>query len=74
MDSRKKMNGERSLEEQERRIKIPRRSFADKWRDRFRRRGRRHDPMLVLSMSTFNFDCGWSRVFDPLHTHENGNR
>jgi hypothetical protein len=29
----------------------------------FRRRGRRHDPMLVLNMSIFNFAYGWSRTF-----------
>jgi hypothetical protein len=29
----------------------------------FRRRARRHDPMLLLNMSLFNFTDGWSRVF-----------
>jgi hypothetical protein len=29
----------------------------------FPRRGRRHDPMLVLNMSAFNFTDGWSRTF-----------
>lgn len=29
----------------------------------FRRRVRRHDPMLVLNMSIFNFADGWSRTF-----------
>jgi hypothetical protein len=28
-----------------------------------RRRVRKHDPMLVLNMSLFNFTDGWSRVF-----------
>jgi hypothetical protein len=28
-----------------------------------RRGGRRHDPMLVLNMSIFNFTDGWSRTF-----------
>jgi hypothetical protein len=32
-------------------------------RRRLRRRGRRHDPMLVLNMSIFNFTDGWSRTF-----------
>ncbi len=32
---------------------------------------RRHDPMLVLSMSIFNFDTGWNRVLNPIKTHEN---
>jgi len=29
----------------------------------FRRRARRHDPMLVLNMSIFNFTDGWNRTF-----------
>jgi len=29
----------------------------------FRRRGRRHDRMLVLNMSIFNLTDGWSRTF-----------
>jgi hypothetical protein len=29
----------------------------------FRRRQRRHDPMLVLNMWSFNFTDGWSRIF-----------
>ena len=28
-----------------------------------RRRAPRHDPMLVLNMSIFNFTDGWSRTF-----------
>jgi len=32
-------------------------------RDLFRRRAPRHDPMLVLNMSIFNFTDGWSRTF-----------
>jgi hypothetical protein len=38
----------------------------------FRRRRRMHDPMLVLNMSIFNFDDGWSRTFNPRKIHENG--
>src|SRR5205823_12966251 len=29
----------------------------------FRRRAPRHDPMLVLNMSIFNFTDGWRRTF-----------
>jgi len=29
----------------------------------FPARARRHDPMLVLNMSIFNFTDGWSRTF-----------
>lgn len=39
---------------------------SDFWptlRKRFRRRARRHDPMLVLTMSNFNFTDGWRRTF-----------
>lgn len=49
-------------------------SFRQKLREAFRPRPRSHDPMLVLSMSTFNFEDGWSRVFNPFKTHENGGR
>ena len=38
----------------------------------FRRARQRHDPMLVLNMSIFNFDSGWRRTFDPIKVHENG--
>jgi hypothetical protein len=31
----------------------------------FRRDRRRHDPLLVLNMSIFNFADGWSRAFQP---------
>ena len=43
-----------------------------KWRDpkdalmlrkAVRARRRRHDPMLVLNLATFNFAGGWSRTF-----------
>ena len=34
-------------------------------------RRRRHDPMLVLSMSVFNFEPGWNRVFNPFNHREN---
>ncbi|HMC25545.1 MAG TPA: hypothetical protein VKH14_08735 [Candidatus Udaeobacter sp.] len=37
----------------------PRRSL----RQMFPRRVRRHDPMLVLNMSLFNFTDGWNRAF-----------
>jgi len=43
-----------------------------KWQRIFRRRRERHDPMLVMNMSIFNFDGGWNRVFNPLKAHDNG--
>jgi hypothetical protein len=38
-------------------------NFSHTVRKIFRRRARRHDPMLVLNMSIFNFTDGWSRTF-----------
>jgi hypothetical protein len=38
-------------------------NFSSTLRNVFRRRARRHDPMLVLNMSIFNFTDGWSRTF-----------
>ena len=32
---------------------------------------RRHDRMLLLSMSAFNFESGWNRVFNPVPAREN---
>lgn len=49
-------------------------SFGQRLRAAFAPPPRRHDPMLVLSMSIFNFEHGWSRVFTPFKTHENGAR
>jgi hypothetical protein len=40
-----------------------RNNFRHALRGIFRRRNRRHDPMLVLNMSIFNFTDGWSRTF-----------
>lgn len=39
-----------------------------KW---FQRRRRRHDPMLVLSMASFNSGSGWSQIFNPVPQREN---
>jgi hypothetical protein len=38
-------------------------NFRNALRKAFRRRARRHDPMLVLNMLTFNFTDGWNRTF-----------
>jgi hypothetical protein len=32
-------------------------------RKKVRARRRRHDPMLVLNLATFNFTGGWRRTF-----------
>jgi hypothetical protein len=39
-----------------------------KW---FQQHRRWHDPLLVLNMSTFNFDSGWNRIFNPIPQREN---
>ena len=62
------------LGQQKTRMRIPQRSFAEKWREKFRRNRRLHDPMLVFNMSIFNFASGWERTFNPLKAHENGTR
>ena len=38
-------------------------NFWHTLRKPFRRRAKRHDPMLVLNMSNFNFIDGWRRTF-----------
>jgi len=38
-------------------------NFRRTLRKIFRPRMRRHDPMLVLNMSIFNFTDGWRRTF-----------
>jgi hypothetical protein len=38
-------------------------NFRRALREIFQPRARRHDPMLVLNMSIFNFTDGWSRTF-----------
>jgi len=42
-----------------------------KSRSWLRRRHHRHDPMLVLSLSLFNFEGGWNRAFNPAREREN---
>ena len=44
-------------------MKTKEQSFSQSLRRIFRRRVSRHDPMLVLNMSIFNFTDGWSRTF-----------
>jgi len=38
-------------------------NFRSRLRELFRYRAHRHDPMLVLNMSIFNFTDGWNRTF-----------
>jgi hypothetical protein len=54
------------------RMKNQQQSRGSKWRTIFRRHRRKHDPMLVLNMASFNFADGWDRIFNPLKTHERG--
>jgi hypothetical protein len=39
---------------------------ATKPRKWFHRHRRWHDPLLVLNMSTFNFDSGWNLIFNSI--------
>ena len=71
MNLKSNMDSNRSREGKEARLKIPQKNFAQKWRERFQRRRRKHDPMLALNMSVFNFDDGWNRIFSPLKVREN---
>lgn len=52
------------------RMKNPSRVVADGRRSRPQRR--RHDPMLVLNISLFNFARGWNQAFSLVKAHENG--
>ncbi len=47
------------------------RNVQRKWQQLFRRRRERHDRMLVMSLSAFNFEGGWNRAFNPLKAQEN---
>jgi hypothetical protein len=38
-------------------------NLSSRLRKVFRRRAHRHDPMLVLNISNFNFTDGWRRTF-----------
>jgi hypothetical protein len=44
-------------------MKTKEQNFRQTLREIFRRRLRRHDPMLVFNMWSFNFNDGWSRIF-----------
>jgi hypothetical protein len=72
MESRRKTDSEQFPGEDEKRVKIRQGSLAYKWREMFRRPRRKHDPMLVLNMSIFNFADGWDRTFNQPKIHENG--
>ncbi len=48
----------------------PLRTFAQRARNLFRPRRRRHDPLLVLSLATFNSGGGWAQVLSPLKVRE----
>jgi hypothetical protein len=44
-------------------MKTKAQNFRQTLRQIFRRRVRRHDPMLVFNMWSFNFTDGWKRIF-----------
>jgi len=43
-------------------MKAKEQNFRQTLRQIFRRRLRRHDPMFVFNMWSFNFTDGWSRI------------
>jgi hypothetical protein len=45
------------------RVKQPQTSIRSRLRALFGRRARRHDALLVFSLSAFNFTDSWSRTF-----------
>ena len=45
--------------------------YQKKSRRWFRPRRRRHDAMLVLSLSIFNSGKSWDRIFSPIPQREN---
>jgi len=53
-------------------MKTSRSTRRSNWRVIFRRRRKKHDPLLVLNLANFNFVDGWDRVFNPLKTRERG--
>jgi len=49
---------------------VKQKTLTRKLRHYFQNRRRQHDPMLVLNMSIFNFEGGWSRIFNPIKARE----
>jgi late competence protein required for DNA uptake (superfamily II DNA/RNA helicase) len=50
---------------------VKRNKLTHKLWNYLKKRPRQHDPMLVLNMSIFNFEGGWSRIFNPIKAREN---
>ena len=50
---------------------VKQKTLTRKLRHYFQNRRRQHDPMLVLNMSIFNFEGGWSRIFNTVSQREN---
>ena len=73
MNLSSKVNGKRFQFLGQSAVRVKKRSatLKPKW-PKLLRRSLRHDPMLVLNMSIFNFADGWDRIFNPLKVHENG--
>jgi hypothetical protein len=44
-------------------MKTKEESFSQRLARIFRRRVRRHDPLLAFNISIFNFTDGWNRTF-----------
>ena len=50
---------------------IKRNKLTYKLRNYLGKHRRQHDPLLTLNMSIFNFEAGWSRIFNPIKVREN---
>jgi len=47
--------------------KVKQSKLTDRLRSYFQRRRPHHDRLLALNMSIFNFEGGWSRIFNPIN-------
>ena len=49
---------------------VKQKTLTSKLRRYFHNRRSQHDPLLVLNMSIFNLEAGWSRIFNPIKARE----
>ena len=45
-------------------------TLVERFRNLLRPRRRKHDPLLVLNLATFNAGGGWAQVLNPLKVRE----
>jgi hypothetical protein len=49
---------------------VKRNTLTAKRPNYIQRQRRQHVPLLALNMSIFNFEGGWTRIFNPIKTRE----